>query len=104
RATEQLEIARVQSLQEAEIASREEVERARIASDRGLDEARIGRERDLRKLEVNREKDVETALMDKAIPLYQKSLEESPAKVAAAEAALGTTDAAGRPGTAPHRR
>src|SRR5207237_961197 len=100
RATEQLEIARVQSLQEAEIASREEVERARIASDRGLDEARIGRERDLRKLEVNREKDVETALMDKAIVLYQKALEESAAKVAAEDARVGATEAAERVVTA----
>ena len=100
RAIEQLEVARVQALQEAEIASREEVERARIASDRGLDEARVGRERDLRKLEVNREKDVETALMDKAIALYQKSLEESAAKVAAEDARVGATEAAERVVTA----
>ena len=76
RALEQLEVARAQALQEAEIASREEIERARIGSERGLDEARVMRERDLRRLEIEREKAVETALMDKAIALYQKSLEE----------------------------
>src|SRR6185436_11767168 len=70
-------------LQEAEIASREEIERARIASERGLDEARVGRELTLRKLEVSRERDVEVALMEKAIAVYQKSLEESAAKVEA---------------------
>ena len=100
RAIEQLEVARVQSLQEAEIASREEVERARIASDRGLDEARIGRERELRKLEVNREKDVETALMEKAIALHEKSLEESAARAAAENARVHATEAAERVVTA----
>src|SRR6185436_14869208 len=92
--------ARVQSLQEAEIASREEIERARIASDRGLDEARIGRERELRKLEVNREKDVETALMEKAIALHEKSLEESAARAAAENARVHATEAAERVVTA----
>jgi uncharacterized membrane protein YqiK len=86
----------VQALQEAEIAAREEVERARIASDRGLDEARIGRERDLRKLEVVREKDVETALMEKAIALHQKSLEESAARAAAEGARMHAIEAAER--------
>ena len=100
RAIEQLEVARVQSLQEAEIASREEVERARIASDRGLDEARVGRERELRKLEINREKDVETALMEKAIALHQKSLEESAAKAAAENARVHATEATERVVTA----
>ena len=76
-------MARAQALQEAEIAAREEIERARIASERGLDEARVGRDLALRKLEVARERDVETALMDKAIALFQKSLEESAAKVEA---------------------
>jgi uncharacterized membrane protein YqiK len=90
----------VQSLQEAEIASREEIERARIASDRGLDEARIGRERELRKLEVNREKDVETALMEKAIALHEKSLEESAARAAAENARVHATEAAERVVTA----
>ena len=83
RALEQIEVARAQALQEAEIAAREEIERARIASERGLDEARIGRDLALRRLEVARERDVETALMDKAIALFQKSLEESAAKVEA---------------------
>ena len=83
RALEQIEVARAQALQEAEIAAREEIERARIASERGLDEARVGRDLALRKLEVARERDVETALMDKAIALFQKSLEESAAKVEA---------------------
>ena len=41
---------------------------------RGLDEARVGRERELRKLEVARERDVETAMMEKAIALYQPSI------------------------------
>src|SRR5262249_41849973 len=100
RAIEQLEVARVQSLQEAEIASREEVERARIASDRGLDEARIGRERELRKLEVNREQQVETALMEKAIAIHQKSLEESAARAAAENARVQATEAAERVVTA----
>ena len=76
-------MARSQALQEAEIASREEIERARIASERGLDEARVGRDLALRKLEVSRERETETALMEKAIALYQKSLEESAAKVEA---------------------
>ena len=76
-------MARAQALQEAEIAAREEIERARIASERGLDEARVGRDLALRRLEVARERDVETALMDKAIALFQKSLEESAAKVEA---------------------
>src|SRR5262249_45897948 len=75
---------------------REEVERARIASDRGLDEARIGRERELRKLEVNREKDVETVLMEKAIAIHQKSLEESAARAAAEDARMRATEAAER--------
>jgi uncharacterized membrane protein YqiK len=72
------------------------VQRARIASDRGLDEARIGRERDLRKLEVNREKEVETALMEKAIVLYQKSLEQSAAQAEAENAKARATEAAER--------
>ena len=93
---EQLEVARVQALQEAEIAANEEVQRARIASDRGLDEARIGRERDLRKLEVNREREVETALMEKAIVLYQKSLEHSAAQAEAENAKARATEAAER--------
>ncbi len=93
RSIEQLEIARVQALQEAEIASREEVERARIASDRGIDEARVTRERDLRKLEVDREKVVETAMMEKAIALYQKSLEQSAAQAEAENAKARATEA-----------
>ena len=96
RVIEQLEVGRVQALQEAEIAAHEEVQRARIASDRGLDEARIGRERELRKLEVNREKEVETALMDKAIVLYQKSLEHSAAQAEAENAKARATEAAER--------
>ena len=83
KALEQIEIARTQALQEAEIAAREEIERARIASERGLDEARVGRDLDLRKLEVERERDVESAVMDKAIALFEKSLEESAAQVKA---------------------
>ena len=71
-------------------------QRARIASDRGLDEARIGRERDLRKLEVDREKEVETALMEKAIALYQKSLEQSAAQAEAENAKARATEAAER--------
>jgi len=93
---EQLEVGRVQALQEAEIAAHEEVQRARIASDRGLDEARIGRERELRKLEVNREKEVEAALMDKAIVLYQKSLEHSAAQAEAENAKARATEATER--------
>jgi uncharacterized membrane protein YqiK len=80
-------------LQEAEIASREEVERARIASDRGIDEARVTRERDLRRLEVERERVVETALMEKAIALYQKSLEQSAAQAEAENAKARATEA-----------
>ena len=57
--------------------------RARIASERGLDEIRIDHEKIRRELEVNREKAVETALMEKAIALYQKSLEESAARAEA---------------------
>src|ERR1700680_2117794 len=67
-----------------------------MSSDRGLDEARIGRERDLRKLEVNREKEVETALMEKAITLYQKSLEQSAAQAEAENAKARATEAAER--------
>ena len=93
RAIEQLEVARNQSLQEAEIGAREEVERARIASDRGLDEARIGRERELRKLEVDRERVVESAQMDKAIAIYQKSLEQSAAQVEADNARARAAEA-----------
>jgi uncharacterized membrane protein YqiK len=69
------------------------VERARIASDRGIDEARIGRERDLRRLEVERERVVETALMEKAIALYQKSLEHSAAQAEAENAKARATEA-----------
>jgi len=83
-------------LQEAEIASNEEIQRARIASDRGLDEARVGRERELRKLEINREKEVETVLMEKAIALYQKSLEHSAAQAEAENARARATEAAER--------
>ena len=83
----------MQALQEAEIASREDVERARIASDRGIDEARVTRERDLRKLEVERERVVETALMEKAIALYQKSLEQSAAQAEAENAKARATEA-----------
>ena len=83
----------LQALQEAEIASREDVERARIASDRGIDEARVTRERDLRKLEVERERVVETALMEKAIALYQKSLEQSAAQAEAENAKARATEA-----------
>jgi uncharacterized membrane protein YqiK len=93
-------VARTQALQEAEIAAREEVERARIASDRGLDEARVGRERDLRKLEVDRERVVESALMDKAIALYQKSLEQSAAQVEAENARARAAEAEERVRTA----
>ena len=83
KALEQLDIARNQALQESEIAAREEIERARIASERGLDEARIGRDLDLRKLEVGREREVESAVMDKAIAIFEKSLLESAAQVKA---------------------
>jgi uncharacterized membrane protein YqiK len=72
------------------------VTRARIASDRGLDEARIGRERELRKLEIHREKEVETVLMEKAIALYQKSLEHSAAQAEAENAKARATEAAER--------
>ena len=54
----------------------------------------------MRKLEIHREKEVETALMDKAIALYQKSLEQSAAKVAAEDARVGATEAAERVVTA----
>ena len=40
----------------------------------------------MRKLEVNREKEVETVLMEKAIALYQKSLEQSAAQAEAENA------------------
>ena len=54
------------------------------------------RERELRKLEVNREKDVETALMEKAIAIHQKSLEEFAARAAAEEARMRATEATER--------
>jgi uncharacterized membrane protein YqiK len=50
----------------------------------------------LRKLEVNREKEVETALMEKAIALHQKSLEESAARAAAESARMHAIEAAER--------
>jgi uncharacterized membrane protein YqiK len=75
------------------------VERARIASERGLDEARVNRQRDLRRLEVERELAVESAMMDKAINLYQKSLEESAAQVQAEEARAQAAEAAERVNT-----
>jgi uncharacterized membrane protein YqiK len=78
-----LEIARVQALREAEIESREDVERSRIASERQLDEIRIDHETVRRRLEVERERAVETVQMEKAIALYQKSLEESAARAEA---------------------
>jgi uncharacterized membrane protein YqiK len=83
RSTEQLEIARVQALREAEIASHEEIERTRIVSERGLDEARITHERDRRKLEIDRERVLDLASIQKAIALYEASLEESAARAAA---------------------
>lgn len=78
---EQLEVQRVRALREAEIMSREEVERARLATERGLDEARISVERDRRALEIERDHAVETAQLEKAISIYQKSLEESAAQI-----------------------
>ena len=54
----------------------------------------------MRKLEVNREKDVETALMEKAIALHEKSLEESAARAAAENARVHATEAAERVVTA----
>jgi uncharacterized membrane protein YqiK len=50
----------------------------------------------LRKLEVGREKDVETAMMEKAIAIHQKSLEESAARAAAENARVHATEAAER--------
>jgi uncharacterized membrane protein YqiK len=50
----------------------------------------------LRKLEVNREKEVEAALMDKAIVLYQKSLEHSAAQAEAENAKARATEATER--------
>jgi uncharacterized membrane protein YqiK len=50
----------------------------------------------LRKLEVNREKEVETVLMEKAIALYQKSLEQSAAQADAENAKARATEAAER--------
>jgi uncharacterized membrane protein YqiK len=50
----------------------------------------------LRKLEVHREKEVETALMEKAIALYQKSLEHSAAHAEAENAKARATEAAER--------
>ncbi|MEL6774439.1 MAG: flotillin domain-containing protein, partial [Pseudomonadota bacterium] len=93
RSLEQLEVARQQALREAEIGSREDVERARIVSERGLDEARIGHETERRRLEVARERDVETAQMEKAIALYQKSLEESAARAEADAARAAAAEA-----------
>ena len=48
----------------------------------------------MRKLEVDREKIVETALMEKAIALYQKSLEQSAAQAEAENAKARATEAA----------
>src|SRR5205814_6599343 len=56
--------------------------------------------RELRKLEVNREQQVETALMEKAIALHQKSLEESAAKAAPENARVHATEATERVVTA----
>ncbi len=53
----------------------------------------MSRERDLRKLEVDREKVVESALMDKAIVLYQKSLEHSAAQAEAENAKAHASEA-----------
>ncbi|NJM84069.1 MAG: hypothetical protein HC844_17915 [Tabrizicola sp.] len=97
---EQLEIARVQVLREAEIASQEEIERARIASERGLDDARIGHQTERRKLEIARERAIDEANMEKAIALYQKSLEESAAAVEAENARARAVEAAERATTA----
>ena len=83
-------------MQEAEIAAREEIERARIASERGLDEARVNRERDLRRLEIERERVVETAAMEKAIALFEKSLEESAAQAEAENARARAAEAVER--------
>jgi uncharacterized membrane protein YqiK len=47
-------------------------------------------------LEVNREQEVETALMEKAIALYQKSLEQSAAQAEAENAKARATEAAER--------
>jgi uncharacterized membrane protein YqiK len=47
-------------------------------------------------LEVTREKEVETALMEKAIALYQKSLEQSAAQAEAENAKARATEAAER--------
>jgi uncharacterized membrane protein YqiK len=102
KSLEQLEVDRQRLLREAEIGAREEVERVRIASERGLDEARISQDRDRRSQEINRDQVVETAQLDKAIAVYQKSLEEAAAqismeearaRVAAAEEAVRTTRA-----------
>ncbi|MCF6233858.1 MAG: hypothetical protein L3J36_12300 [Rhodobacteraceae bacterium] len=86
KSLEQLEVDRQRLLREAEIVAREEVERARIASERGLDEARITQERDRRAQEIARDQSVETAELDKAIAVYQKSLEEAAAQIAADKA------------------
>jgi uncharacterized membrane protein YqiK len=55
-------------------------------SDCGIDEARVTRERDLRRPEVERERVIETVQMEKAIALYQKSLEQSAAQAGAENA------------------
>jgi len=87
---EQLEIERVQALNEAQIISQEEVERKRIESDDGLDDVRISHQAKRRKLEIDRDKEVEEASMEKVITLYKKSLDES---AAAAQADLAKAKA-----------
>ena len=81
KSLEQLEIERLRLLREAEILSREETERVRIASERGLDEARIQQEQDRKTKEIERDKTLEMAQLDKAIVVYQKSLDEAAAQI-----------------------
>ena len=80
---EQLEIERVQALNEAQIASQEEVERQRIESDDQLDDIRINHQEKRRRLEIGRDRAVEEASIEKAVALYRKSLDESAAAVEA---------------------
>ncbi|MEZ5738899.1 MAG: flotillin domain-containing protein [Burkholderiaceae bacterium] len=83
RTIELLEVARMQALRESEVAFNEQVEQRRIEAERALDEARIDQERQRRVKEVERDLAIEGSLMDKAISLYQKSLEELAAQAKA---------------------
>jgi uncharacterized membrane protein YqiK len=88
RHLEALQIAKRQAFEEAEIRLFEEIERARLTAERGVEEARLIKERELRELAVSNALIVETAELQKAIALAQKS-QERYAALAAAEAVRG---------------